>query len=73
MFPIRHIMQDEMRDKFFTHTDRARVYAEGKRAFEEDRLRSFNPYAGSKEFAGLWWHGWGYGQRENQRRKIASK
>jgi hypothetical protein len=47
-----------MRDKLFTYTDRVSVYAEGKRAFEEDRLRSYNPYVASKEFAGLWWHGW---------------
>ena len=47
-----------MRNKFFTYTDRVSVYAEGKRAFEEHRLRSYNPYGASKELAGLWLHGW---------------
>jgi hypothetical protein len=47
-----------MRDKFFPYTHRVSVYAEGKRAFNQGRLRSYNPYAASKEFAGLWWHGW---------------
>lgn len=47
-----------MRDKFFTYLDRVNVYAEGKRAFQHGRLRSYNPYAASKEFAGLWWYGW---------------
>jgi hypothetical protein len=47
-----------MSDIFFTYADRVSVYAEGKRAFEDGRLRSYNPYTASKEFAGLWWHGW---------------
>jgi hypothetical protein len=57
-----------MRDKFFTYSDRVSVYVEGRRAFEEDRLRSYNPHAASKEFAGLWWHGW-----DTARGKIRSE
>lgn len=47
-----------MKNKFFTYADRVNVYAEGKHAFNQGRLRSYNPYATNKEFAGLWWHGW---------------
>lgn len=52
------VRQDDMRDKFFTYADRVDIYANGKRAFEEGRLRSSNPYATSQDFGGLWWHGW---------------
>jgi hypothetical protein len=64
-----------MRDKFFTYADRVTVYAEGKRAFEEGRLRAFNPYAASKEFAGLWWHGWDMakGKRKDEKSPIGER
>jgi len=55
-----------MRDKLYTYADRVSVYAEGKRAFEEGRLRSYNPYAASKEFVGLWWHGWDTAKGKNK-------
>lgn len=47
-----------MRDKFFTYAERIGVYARGKRAFDEGRQRSYNPYVASKDLAGLWWQGW---------------
>jgi hypothetical protein len=47
-----------MAEKFSTYAGRLSVYAEGKLAFEDGRYRSANPYAASREFSGLWWHGW---------------
>ena len=58
-----------MRDKFFTYADRVSVYAEGKRAFDEGRLRSYNPYAASREFAGLWCYGWDMAKRQSKDKK----
>ena len=58
-----------MRDKFFTYADRVNVYAEGKRAFHEGRLRSYNPYATSREFAGLWRHGWDMAEQQSKDKK----
>ena len=55
-----------MSDKFFTHTKRVNVYAEGKLAFEEGRQRGYNPYTASKDLAGLWWHGWDRAERKAQ-------
>jgi hypothetical protein len=62
-----------MRDKFFTYADRVSVYAEGKHAFNQGRLRSYNPYSASKEFAGLWLHGWdtAKGKIKGKRSRIA--
>jgi hypothetical protein len=59
-----------MRDKFFTYADRVSVYAEGKRAFDEERLRSYNPYAASREFAGLWYHGWDTAERKSKNKRL---
>lgn len=59
-----------MRDKFFTYTDRVNVYAEGKRAFDEGRLRSYNPYAASRDFAGLWSHGWDMAERQSKNKNL---
>lgn len=53
-------------DKFFTNAERVSVYAEGKRAFEGGRQRAYNPYAASKELAGLWWHGWDTAEGKNK-------
>jgi hypothetical protein len=50
--------QDDITEKFTTYAGRLSVYAEGKLAFADGRLRSANPYAASREFSGLWWHGW---------------
>ena len=54
-----------MRNRFFTNAERVSVYAEGKRAFEEGRLRSYNPYVESKDLGGLWWHGWDKANKES--------
>jgi hypothetical protein len=63
-----------MRDKFFTYADRVGVYTEGKRAFEDGRLRSYNPYATSTEFSGLWCHGWDMAeQKSKEKRSSADK
>ena len=59
-----------MRNKFFTYADRVNVYAEGKRAFDEDKLRSYNPYAASREFAGLWCHGWDTAERKSKDKRL---
>jgi hypothetical protein len=59
-----------MRNKSFTYAARIDVYTEGKRAFEENRLRSYNPYATSKEFAGLWWHGWDMAQGKIRGKRL---
>jgi hypothetical protein len=58
-----------MRDKSFTYTYRVSVYVEGKLAFDEGRLRSFNPYAASTEFSGLWCHGWDMAERKNKEKR----
>jgi len=71
MYYIRHIRQNKMRNESFTYAARIDVYAEGKRAFEENRLRSYNPYAASKEFAGLWWHGWDMAQGKIRGERLA--
>jgi len=59
-----------MRNKLFTYADRVNVYAEGKRAFDEGRLRSYNPYAASREFAELWGHGWDTAQRKSKDKRL---
>ena len=61
-----------MRNKFFTYADRVSVYAEGKRAFEEGRLRSYNPYAASTEFTGLWCHGWDMAERKSKEKRSSA-
>ena len=61
-----------MRDKFFTYADRVSVYVEGKRAFEDGSLRSYNPYAASIEFAGLWCHGWDMAQRKSKEKSSSA-
>jgi len=58
-----------MRDKFFTYAERIGVYARGKRAFDEGRQRGHNPYAASKDLAGLWWHGWDMAEGKSNRER----
>ena len=59
-----------MVDKFFTYADRVSIYAKGKRAFEEGRLRSSNPYGASQEFAGLWWYGWDVAKEKSKGERL---
>lgn len=54
-----------MRNEFFTYAERVSVYVEGKRAREEGRLRSYNPYTESKDLGSLWWHGWDTANNES--------
>jgi hypothetical protein len=47
--------------------ERARVYAEGKRAFETHDCRGYNPYARSNlTLAVSWWHGWDTAEEESR-------
>jgi hypothetical protein len=54
-----------MNYKYFTNSERIKVYAEGKLAFKERMLRGDNPYTASKDLAGLWRHGWDIAERAN--------
>lgn len=58
-----------MRDKFFTYAERVGVYTKGKRAFDEGRQRSYNPYVASKDLAGLWWYGWDTAEGRSKRER----
>jgi hypothetical protein len=50
-----------------TTKERERVYAEGKKGFEEHQHRSYNPYPSSnQELAMIWWHGWDTADEESR-------
>lgn len=54
--------------RYVTEHELSRAYAEGKRAFEENKRRGYNPYVSTKqELAMEWWHGWDTGQEENRK------
>lgn len=59
-----------MRAKFFSQAERVSAYAEGKRAFEEGKLRGHNPYTTSKDLAGLWWYGWDRAEVKTKRKDL---
>jgi hypothetical protein len=49
-----------------THLKRMAVYLEGRKAFEENKQRDFNPYIRSNpEFALHWWNGWDAAKNES--------
>jgi hypothetical protein len=53
-----------------TPIQRESVYAEGKRAFGENKGRGYNPYASNnQELAMIWWHGWDTAQEEVESRE----
>lgn len=54
-----------MKNENITLAKRRSVYAEGKLAFEERKLRSYNPYAASNlTLTVSWWHGWDTAEEE---------
>jgi hypothetical protein len=56
-----------MKNKISTYAERIDVYTRGKGAFDEGGQRSHNPYAASKDLAGLWWHGWDMAEGKSKR------
>ncbi len=54
-----------MHDKSITREKRNSVYEEGRRAFDERKLRGYNPYAASNlTLTVSWWHGWDTAEEE---------
>ena len=60
-----------MSNKNITHAQRKSVYGEGKRAFEEHRLRGYNPYTTSNlTLTVTWWHGWDTAEEESEEESL---
>jgi hypothetical protein len=52
-------------NKHITNAEKVSVYSQGKRAFEENMQRGYNPYRGSNlSLAISWWHGWDTAEEE---------
>ena len=50
---------------FIPDAEKKRVYAEGKRAFQDGKRRGYNPYsANNLALATIWWNGWDTGEEE---------
>jgi hypothetical protein len=61
-----------MKDKSISEEKRRSVYAEGKRAFEDRKLRGYNPYSASNlTLTVSWWHGWDTAKEESQGKRLA--
>ena len=55
-------------------TQKAGVYAEGKRDFKEGKGRGYNPYvANNLALAAIWWNGWDTGEEESNVVQLAKK
>jgi hypothetical protein len=49
-----------------TQLKRMVVYLEGRKAFEDNKQRGFNPYIRSNpEFALHWWNGWDAAKKDS--------
>jgi hypothetical protein len=56
------------------HLKRMAVYLEGRKAFEDNQERDFNPYITSNpEFALHWWNGWDAAKKESMESRPARK
>ncbi len=56
-----------------THPTRKDVLLEGRRAFENGKLRGSNPYIKrNQEFALIWWNGWDAAQVEKKGKANSS-
>ncbi len=56
-----------MSNKSITDTQRKDVYTEGKRAFDEQTRRDYNPYTTSNLMRTVaWWHGWDTAEEVSQ-------
>ena len=56
-------------DKNVIHLTRKDVNLEGKKAFEDGKLRGYNPYIKiNQEFALSWWNGWDAAQVERKKK-----
>lgn len=54
------------KDAIISATQKAIVYAEGKKAFTTGKHRGYNPYtANNLALAAIWWNGWDTGKEEN--------
>lgn len=50
------------------------VYLEGKKAFEDNKQRGYNPYIRSNpEFALHWWNGWDAAKNESMLARPSRK
>jgi hypothetical protein len=48
-----------------THEQRQTIYAEGRKAFEDGKPRSRNPYKNkNEELQLIWWYGWDTAKRD---------
>jgi hypothetical protein len=57
--------------KVISRFELSKVYDEGKKAFEEDRRPSANPYVSTnQELAMEWWHGWDTAEEESRSKRI---
>jgi ribosome modulation factor len=55
------------------HITRKDVNLEGRKAFEDGKLRGYNPYIKvNQEFALIWWTGWDAAQVESKKRGNSS-
>lgn len=64
MCHMRHKRQAKI-NKRITDAEKESVYTQGKRAFEENAQRGYNPYRGSNlSLAISWWHGWDTAEEE---------
>ena len=60
-------------DRNVIHVTRMNVNLEGKKAFEDGKLRGYNPYIKiNQEFALIWWHGWDAAKAEKQKNGNSS-
>jgi hypothetical protein len=51
------------------HVTRKDVHLEGRKAFEDGKLRGYNPYIRvNQEFALIWWAGWDAAQVEGKKK-----
>lgn len=55
------------------HVTRRDVNLEGRKAFEDGKLRGYNPYIRvNQEFALIWWTGWDAAQVERKKKRNSS-
>jgi ribosome modulation factor len=56
-----------------THVTRNDINFEGRKAFEDGKLRGYNPYIKTnQEFALIWWSGWDAAQVERRKKGNSS-